>query len=142
VSDAVRINTSLRIPLSEIRLAHSTSSGPGGQHANKAATRVDLAWNVVESRNLGPIQRKKIMSKLANRIDSRGVLRLSSDRHRSQLRNREDVIERFRSLVAGALRQRKQRRPTEPTHHSKERRLADKRRRGELKRARRVVHDE
>jgi ribosome-associated protein len=82
------------------------------------------------------------MSALANRIDSRGVLRLSSDRHRSQLRNREDVIERYRSLVAGALRQRKHRRPTEPTRRSKERRLADKRRRGELKRARRVIGDE
>jgi ribosome-associated protein len=142
MTNSIRINTSLRIPLSEIRLTHSTSSGPGGQHANKVATRVDLAWNVSTSRALGPHQRTRIAHTLRNRIDSHGEFRLSSDRYRSQLRNRDDVLERFRSLLAGALRKQKQRRPTEPTRRSQEQRLADKRRRGRLKQVRRMVMDE
>jgi ribosome-associated protein len=142
MSDGVRVSSSLKIPLSEIRLTFSTSSGPGGQHANKVATRVDLSWDVAGSRTLGPRQRERIMEALRSRIDSHGVLHLSSDRYRSQLRNREDVIERFTSLVEGALKRRKRRRPTAPTRASRERRLADKRRRGQIKRNRRVAADD
>jgi ribosome-associated protein len=142
VNDPIRITSSLRIPSSELRFTFSTSSGPGGQHTNKAATRVDLAWNVNESRAIGPRQRDRILAGLGNRIDSRGVLRLSSDRYRSQWRNRAAVVERFRELVAGALKQRKHRKPTTPSVSSRERRLADKRRRSETKRGRAAVRYE
>jgi ribosome-associated protein len=133
----VRVNRSLIIPGDELRLSFSTSGGPGGQHANKAATRVDVAWNVANSRALGPRQRSRVLAGLRTRIDSAGTLRLSSDRYRSQLRNREDVLDRLARLVAEALRPPKARRATAPTPASRERRLAGKRRRSVIKKRRR-----
>lgn len=138
----VRVGRSLVIPDDELELRFSTSGGPGGQHANKAATRVELSWNVDRSAALGPRQRDRIKRRLARRIDSSGVLRLTSDRYRSQLRNREDVTTRLSELVSDALRRERRRIGTTPTAASKERRLAEKRRRGELKRQRRAHVDD
>ena len=138
----IRVGRSLNVPDSELRFSFSTSSGPGGQHANKVATRVTLEWNVDESRALGPRQQARIKTALRNRIDSAGVLRLSSDRYRSQIRNRDDVVGRFRRLIGDALRPRKARVRTQPTKSSVERRLRAKRRRGDLKRSRGPVGDE
>lgn len=135
--DDLQVNRSLVIPGDELRLSFSPSGGPGGQHANKAATRVEVTWDVARSRALGPRQRSRILAALRNRIDSTGTLRLSSDRYRSQLRNREDVRDRIARLVAEALRPPKARRATTPTTASRERRLADKKRRSEIKRGRR-----
>jgi ribosome-associated protein len=133
----VKVNRSLTIPDDEIRYTFSPSGGPGGQHANRSSTRVELTWNVERSQALGPRQRAKIQTELKNRIDSSGVLRLTSDRFRSQLRNREDVTNRFVELIRAALVPRRLRVPTKPHRAAKERRLADKRRRGDLKRQRR-----
>ena len=142
MSRNVRVSRSLSIPADEIQLRFSTSGGPGGQHANKVATRVDLSWNVDESRALGPRQRARIKARLAKRIDSSGNLRLSSDARRSQLRNREEVMERLARTVAQALKREKQRVATGPTKAAKERRLKEKRRRSELKKSRRVSFDD
>ena len=142
MSRDVRVSRTVTIPGDEIRLRFSTSGGPGGQHANKAATRVDLNWDVGRSRALGPRQRERVIESLGRRIDSSGVLHLSSDARRSQLRNREDVLERLARLVAQALKHRKTRVPTGPSKASQERRLADKRRRADLKRSRRVSYDD
>lgn len=138
MSRDVRVNSHLVVPGHEIRLSHSTSGGPGGQHANKVATRVELRWDVASSASLGPRQRARIMQGLRGRIDNSGILRLSSDRYRSQLRNREDVLDRLAALVAGALKPAKKRVSTAPSAGARERRLRDKRRRGEIKRARRA----
>jgi ribosome-associated protein len=138
----VRVNRRLTIPENELRFTFSTSGGPGGQHANRAATRAELEWNVAESRVLGPRQRDLIMSRLRRRIDSSGVLRLASDRYRSQYRNRQDACRRLATLVAEALRPATKRIDTAPTRASKERRLQAKRRRGEIKRARRPPSEE
>lgn len=138
----IRISSSLTIPQDEIRFSFSTSSGPGGQHANKVATRVTVEWNVGASRALGPRQRARIKEVLRRRIDTAGVLRLSSDRYRSQVRNRDDVTERLRALLADALRPRKARVATRPTRAASERRLEAKRRRGDVKRRRRVGYDD
>jgi ribosome-associated protein len=132
----VRVNRSLVIPEDELRLEFTTSGGPGGQHANKSSTRAVLVWNVDSSRALGPRQRARIKGKLRHRIDSAGNLRLTSDAYRSQLRNREAVHERLRSLVEDALRPEKKRIGTAPTRSSKEKRLQSKRARSEVKRAR------
>lgn len=142
MSGELRVNRRLEIPLDEIEYSFSTSSGPGGQHANKAATRVDLAWNVDESRILTDEDRRRLRSRFRNRIDSSGALRLSSDRHRSQWRNRADVTARLADLVAEALKPPKQRVATAPTRAAKERRLEAKRRRGAIKRNRRATFDD
>lgn len=131
----VRVNRSVVIPEDEIRLEFTTSGGPGGQHANKSSTRAVLVWNVDASR-LGPRQRARIKGKLRHRIDSAGNLRLSSDASRSQLRNREAVRERLRSLVEAALKPEKKRIGTAPTRAAREKRLQSKRLRSEVKKAR------
>lgn len=134
----IRVNRTLTIPDDELRFSFTTSGRPGGQHANKVATRVEIAWNVAASRAVGPRQRDRILTRLARRIDSSGTLRVVSDRYRSQLRNREDAQGRLARLVAEALQRPKARRPTTPTAASKQRRIANKKRRSEIKRTRRA----
>ena len=138
----IRVNRTLEIPESELETTFSTSGGPGGQHANKASTRVELRWNVADSEVLGPRQRSRLLEKLKGRIDSRGVLRVVSDERRSQLRNRADAERRLGELVAAALKQEKPRRKTEPSRAAKERRLQQKKRRAETKQARRTPYPE
>lgn len=137
----VRVSRHLVIPEAEIDMTFSPSSGPGGQHANKASTRAGLAWNVAKSSVLSDRQRRRLRRNLSTRIDSAGVLRLSGDRHRSQYRNREEVEARLRRLVAKALEPPKNRVATRPTRASKQRRLQQKRRRSETKRLRRAPED-
>jgi ribosome-associated protein len=136
--DDIKINRSLTIPGAELELRFSPSGGPGGQHANKTATRAELTWNVNESQILGPRQRQRLQAALRHRIDSAGNLRLTSDRSRSQMQNRNDAIERFADLVRGALRPTKQRVETKPSRASKEKRLEQKKKRSETKQNRRV----
>lgn len=138
----IRINRRLTIPLSELELRATRSGGPGGQHVNKAATRVQLAWDVASSPSLTERRRQLIRSRLGNRVDREGVLHLSAGGHRSQHRNRTEVLERFAKLVADALRPRKERKPTRPTKASKERRLREKKRRGRIKELRGRVRRE
>ena len=135
--EPVRVSRGLTIPADEISFTFLPSGGPGGQHANRSATKAVVSWNVDTSRVLGPRQKQRIKARLRARIDSRGVLRLSSDRHRSQLRNREDVLRRLSELVATALKPVPKRTATKPTAGSRDRRIREKKQRGEIKRARR-----
>ncbi|MFN2524986.1 MAG: alternative ribosome rescue aminoacyl-tRNA hydrolase ArfB [Actinomycetota bacterium] len=132
----LRVTRSVSIPDDELEFKFSTSGGPGGQHANKAATRVDLRWVPETSRALGPRQRERVLSRLAKRLDSSGALRLSSDRYRSQLRNRTAVLGRLAEMVEEALRPAARRVATKPTSGAVERRLNQKRRRGAIKKMR------
>jgi ribosome-associated protein len=134
----VRVGRSVVIPDDELRFRFSPSGGPGGQHANRSSTRAELVWNVAGSRALGPRQRQRVERSLASRIDSAGNIRLSSDVHRSQLRNREEVERRLARLLADALRHRRARIPTAPSETSSRRRVEEKRRRSEKKRLRRA----
>ena len=133
----LRVRRTVYIPEDELRWRFTPSGGPGGQHANKSSTRAELSWNVEHSRALGPRQRERILDKLGHRIDSAGNITVGSDRRRSQLRNREDALERLRDLVDGALTIAPPRSETKPTRASQERRLQDKKRRSETKRLRR-----
>ncbi len=142
MGDDVRVNRNLTIPDNEIKFRFTTSSGPGGQHVNKASTRAELLWDVAGSSVLGPRQRERIRGHLRNRIDSSGVLHLASARHRSQLRNRHEVLAQLARLVAEALVPQKKRRPTEPTRSSKEQRLRAKKRRSQVKQLRAKPSDE
>ena len=135
--DGLRVNRTLTIPEDELRFRFSASGGPGGQHANKAATRAELSWDVAGSRAPGPRQRQRIRLKLANRIDATGVLRVVSDTHRSQLRNRQDALDRLSAMVAGALKQDKKRLATQPSRAAKERRIQSKKKRSRVKSLRR-----
>jgi ribosome-associated protein len=137
VVDDVRVGRALTIPSSELEFNFTPSGGPGGQHANRSSTRVELVWNVDDSRVLTPAQRDRIRQALRTRIDSSGNLRLISDAQRSQTRNREDVVGRLARLIGEALKPRRPRVATRATKASKERRLQDKKRRGQVKRLRR-----
>lgn len=138
---SVRVDHTLRIPRSELVYRATRSGGPGGQHVNTSSTRVELTWDLANSPSLTEAQRDLLLTRLANRIDSAGVLRLAASGSRSQARNKEEVTERFRSLVAGALQVAKPRKRTRPTRASKEARLRAKRRRSEIKRRRGPVDD-
>lgn len=104
---------------------------------NRTATRVEARWNVRQSPSLTEEQRTRLLRKLANRIDSRGVLRVVADERRSQLRNREAALARLTALVAQALTRPKPRKKTKRPRAAEERRLADKQRRSDTKRDRR-----
>ncbi|MCI0434171.1 MAG: aminoacyl-tRNA hydrolase [Gemmatimonadetes bacterium] len=139
MSDDLRIEGGVTIPAAELVYRAARSSGPGGQHVNTSATRVELTWNVAASASLDDEQRARILSRLASRIDRRGVLRLVEGRRRSQLRNREAVTERFVALIAGALKVPRQRKKTRAPRSAKERRIRHKKKRSEVKRQRRPV---
>jgi ribosome-associated protein len=133
------ITPDLRLPLSELDYQASRSGGPGGQHVNTSSTRIELWWDVARSPSLSEEQRAQLLERLRSRLDSSGRLRLVSSASRSQLRNREDVTERLRSVVASALTVRKKRKPTRPSRAAKAARLEAKRRRALTKERRQPV---
>ena len=132
----VEITPGLSIPLSELQFRFGPSGGPGGQHANKVATRVELRFDVAGSSALDPGQRHRLYDRFGSEV------RVVVDEERSQLRNRRLAIDRFRERLAAALRVEKPRRPTRPSAGATERRLTDKRRLSERKRARRPPIEE
>jgi ribosome-associated protein len=132
----------LRVPFAELEFRATRSSGPGGQHVNTSSTRVEVTWDVAGSPALTEDQRARLLGRLASRLDSTGKLRLVSSGTRSQLRNREDVTERLREVVAQALLIPKARKRTRPTRAAKAARLESKRRRAATKRDRRPPRGE
>ena len=131
------VSPALCLPLAELEYRASRSGGPGGQHVNTSSTRVEVWWDVAGSSALTEEQRARLLARLATRLDSAGRLRLVSSGSRSQLRNREEVTERLRDLVAVALRVPKPRKRTRPSRAAKAARLEAKRRRSAVKRERR-----
>jgi ribosome-associated protein len=132
------ITPSLTIPLNELDYRASRSGGPGGQHVNTSSTRVEVWWDVAGSPSLTPEQRDLLLQRLAPRLDSEGRLRLVSSGSRSQLRNKEDVTERLRTVLAAALAVRKKRKATKPSRAAKAARVEAKRRQGAKKLRRRA----
>jgi ribosome-associated protein len=127
----MRVTRSVSVPLSEIELRTSRSSGPGGQHANVTASRVEAIFDIEASPSLSDAQRRRVMAKVGPRLTA-----VAQDT-RSQARNRELALERVRSRLAAALAVPRTRRPTKPTKASRTERLDSKRRRSDVKRARR-----
>ena len=119
------------IPLSEIELRASRSSGPGGQHANVTASRIEATFDPAASSALTEDQKRRVVARCGP------VVRATAQDTRSQARNRELALERLRSRLASALATRRKRRPTRPTAASQQRRLESKRRRADTKRRRR-----
>jgi ribosome-associated protein len=143
MNDAQRIyiNDKLSIPLAEVAFRFSTAGGPGGQHVNKVESQVTLRFNVEQSPSLTGPMRQRLREKLASRLDKNGILQLSVQETRSQHQNRQVALERFRLLLAEALRPGRRRRPTRPGRAAHERRLAAKKRRGRIKRERHFKGD-
>jgi ribosome-associated protein len=141
--DLVRVTSSCGIPMSELRFRFSKSAGPGGQNVNKRETQVELLFDVGRSPSLGPRQRERVLRRLASRLDERGVLHIVASGERTQGRNREVALERFRGVMRAALApDPPERRQSRPSKAARERRLAGKRRRSETKRQRaRLIED-
>jgi len=135
------ITDQLAVPLSELDFRFSRSGGPGGQHVNRTATRVELLFDVAHSPSLTEEQRQRLLKRLAGRIDSEGILRVAAQSERSQLRNRREAIERLQTLLRQALYIPKRRRRSRVPRWARERRLAEKRRRSETKRYRHKVDE-
>jgi ribosome-associated protein len=132
VSSNLRVTPSCAIALDELEWRTTTSGGPGGQHANRSDTRVEVTFRVDESRSLGPRQRARLLERLGP------VVRATASDTRSQARNRELARERLRAKLAEGLRVRPARRPSRPTAASSEVRLEAKRRRSQRKQERRA----
>jgi len=130
------------VPEAELLIRATRAGGPGGQHVNKTSTRVEVVWDVKASPSLNDRQRGLLVDRLAARLDRRGRIRVVEAGSRSQTRNRDVAVARLRKLVSDALRPRKRRVPTKPTAASRERRLAEKRRRQAKKQDRRSTADD
>ena len=131
MAERLRIDERLSLPLSEIELRTSRSSGPGGQHANVTASRVEAVFAVEESESLSEAQRSRLLERLGP------VVTAVAQDARGQARNRELALERLAAKIAAGLRVRRKRRPTKPSRASRQRRLERKRRTGDKKRERR-----
>ena len=129
--DALYVHRGLAIPLAEVEWRATTSGGPGGQHANRTLSRVEVSFDVEASPSLGPRQRARLLERVGP------VVRASAAESRSQARNRELALARLAARIDEGLRVRPSRTPTRPTAGSQKRRVEAKRRRGETKRRRR-----
>lgn len=131
------INPQLQIPLSELQFRFSGSSGPGGQHVNKTASKATLLFDVLHSPSLTDEQRGILLAKLQQRLNKEGVLLIQAQDSRSQLRNRATAVARFKSLLSQALTKPKKRKKTKPSQTAVEKRLTEKKKRGSRKDERR-----
>ena len=129
--DVLPVTRSVRIPRHELQVTFSTSGGPGGQHANRSHTRVELRLDLETSSAFGPVQRQRVIDRLGPEI------RVVVDDERSQTRNRGIAEQRLVERLREALHVDPPRRPTKPTRAAKQRRLASKQRRSDIKQSRR-----
>jgi ribosome-associated protein len=129
--ETLHVHRGLDLPLSEVSWRATTSGGPGGQHANRTLSRVEVGFDVAASATLGPRQRARLLERLGP------VVRASASESRSQARNRQLALERLAIKLDAGLRVQPVRAPTRPTKGSQARRVESKRRRAETKRQRR-----
>jgi ribosome-associated protein len=141
VNGPLRVTRTVSIPQRELRWRFSRSSGPGGQSVNTADSRVELSLDVARTSALGPVQRARALDRLRGRLVD-GVLTVRSSAQRSQLQNREAARERLAAVLAKAIAPPPPtRRPSKPSKSAVDRRIAEKKRRGETKRLRRADDD-
>jgi ribosome-associated protein len=136
MQDLMPVTRDLALPLSEVLVRTSRSSGPGGQHANVTASRVEAVFDIAASPTLTAHQRERLQARFGAR-----VVAVAQD-GRSQARNRELALERLRDRLAAALHVRRSRRPTAPTRSARAKRVQAKRQRSDVKRARRRPGDD
>jgi ribosome-associated protein len=134
--DSLRVTASVSIPLAEISIRVSRSSGPGGQHANKTESRVEARFDVEASQTLSAAQKRRVVERAGP------VVRAVAQDERSQARNRELALERLSTRLREALKRERRRVPTAPTRVAREQRLEGKRKRGQTKQLRREPPEE
>lgn len=132
----IRIPGGPTIDPSEFDFEATTAQGPGGQHVNRSNTAVSLLWDVDASPSLSAEHRRIVHAALGTRINREGVLRIASQKHRSQTRNRDATVERFVELMTRAFHRDKPRRATKPSRASQRKRVDDKKNRGQIKKGR------
>jgi ribosome-associated protein len=135
-SPMITISDGILIPEDELTFTASRSSGPGGQNVNKVSTRMTLCFDLENSGSFTEEQKAKIRENLATRITRSGILRVTSQKHRSQTANRDMAIERFIALINDALTETPPRRPTRMSRQARRQRLADKKHRSRIKQKR------
>jgi ribosome-associated protein len=138
----IPITASIGIEESELKERFIRSPGPGGQNVNKVATAVQLRFDAATSPSLPEAVRRRLIQLAGRRASADGVITIEAHRFRNRERNREDALERLVELIGRAARQPKPRQKTRPTRASRERRLANKRERGSIKRLRSAVRSE
>jgi ribosome-associated protein len=138
----LEINNRLHIPEEELLWTFARSGGPGGQNVNKVASKAVLRWNLAASASVPDEVKARLRAHHRRRITNEGELVLSSQRFRDQERNRQDCLEKLGELLRAAATPRKPRRPTRPTRASRQRRLQEKKRRGNVKAGRRRTAEE
>jgi ribosome-associated protein len=122
--------------VSELTFQTARSSGAGGQNVNKVETKVEVYWNILQSSAINDEQRSILLDKLKNKIDSEGVLKLSSSKTRSQLKNKEDVIDKLFVLIEKSLVKKPKRIATKVPYSVVKKRLSDKKKLSEVKKSR------
>jgi len=132
----IEITDNISIREDELIFKASRSSGPGGQNVNKVNTRITLFLDVANCESFSDVQKRRILSRLATRADKNGLVRVASQRFRTQKANRRAAVERLQQLLADALKTRPVRKKTKIPYAAKQRRLEEKRRRSLLKRQR------
>jgi ribosome-associated protein len=137
----LEVSPAVAIPRAELVYRASRAGGAGGQHVNTSSTRIELLWNVRATGSMDDVTRERVAAKLASRIDGDGWIRVVSSARRSQLQNREAAELRLVELIRAAMTVQKRRKPTKPSRGAKEARLAEKKKRGETKRQRRMDAD-
>lgn len=137
--DDIKINDELSIPRSEIETRATRSSGAGGQHVNKTASRIEITWNIRTSRSLTDEQRERLLARLESRLSEEGEIRIVASDTRSQLRNREHAEKKLVDLISRSLAVKKRRKPTRRPRAANEARLTEKKKHSEKKRERRAA---
>jgi ribosome-associated protein len=132
----IKITDNIYIRDDKLVFKASRSAGPGGQNVNKVNTRITLFFNVANCESFSDIQKKRILSRLATRTDKNGLVRVVSQKFRTQNANRRAAVERLQELLSDALKTKAERKKTRVPYAAKKRRLEQKRRRSMLKQQR------
>jgi len=142
MSEPIVVTDTVRIPGHALSMRAVRASGPGGQNVNRVATKVLLEVDLDGIEGLAADQRARLLSLAGRRLDARGRLVITSQAGRTQARNLEDARDKVRGLVHAALKRPRRRRPTAPSRAAEERRIAEKKRHGEIKRLRTRAGDD